>query len=137
NDVFRLHAGGEHFLECLVAAPLDVVLQTPVAAIQIRQDHGVNMATVKAHAAGEITRGIGVQALGKGKSIERAWADQCGGGSHGVSSDLRLSSSIMASIRSVCTCPHLWRSFTSITGQPPEDLMHSSSVMVDMPSSED
>src|SRR5690606_1582976 len=89
DHIIRRHARRENPTQCLVAAALDVVFQTPVTAIQAIKYLRLYVTAVKDHAGGEITAGIGVQPLGVSlQNVLRAHAD----------SPCFLSSSIISSI---------------------------------------
>src|SRR5690606_7200660 len=58
DHIIRRHARRENPAQCLVAAALHVVFQTPVAAIQAIKNLRLYVTAVKDHAGGEITAGV-------------------------------------------------------------------------------
>src|SRR5690606_20984203 len=126
NDVLRLHAGGEYLAQCLVATARDIVLQAPVIAVEVGHDLGIDVPAMKDHAARQVSVGSRFEPLRKPAEYFR---------SVHADSPCRLSSSIMASIFSGAMRTHMCLSFTSSTGESPQEPMHSPSIRVNRPSS--
>src|SRR5690606_36172360 len=125
DDVVGRHARGENLAQCLVATPLDVIFQTPVAAVEPIENLRLKVAAVRDHAGGEITAGIGVQPFSETlQNILHAHAD----------SPCFFSSSIISSILACSMRTHMWWLLSSMTGASPQEPMHSPSLRENMPS---
>src|SRR5690606_32746616 len=127
DDVFRLHAGSKNLAQTLIAATFDVVFETPVFAIQVGDDLGLDMTPMKDHAACQVAVRRNLEALPKFlEYVEfRSVHDD---------SPIRLSSSSMASIFSGSMRTHMCSLLSSNTGESPQAPMHSPSFRVNRPS---
>ncbi len=125
DHVFRLHAGGQDFLQGFVAATLDVVGQAPVGAVDVGQDLRLDVPAMQAHRIRQVVQRVGVQPLRELLvQVGRVHAD----------SPCTLRAATSASSFSSVMRTHICLLFTISTGESPQAPMHSPSTSVNWPS---